>query len=196
MWWNIWFNYFPVLFVFSRSDNVPHIDFHFWTQTNDERMSIPGVKCMKDMCLTHTGIEVAMNCSDAYALAKDVPADELPPGYANVIGVEPRMSNHLVPVAFADEFNGGRFLHTFIFPSCYGHICAFEPMVTVEFFKTTVFSQKKVCFRIRTPQALPKAGYYPTKYCMSYNDVNKTYRVYLTAFELFPASDGILDECK
>lgn len=166
--------------------DAAHIDFHFYTQTEKERLAIPGVKKEKDMC----GPTIPMTCEDFEELGADLPCDQAIVDYANVGAVEPEMANHLIDIT-SPEFEGSEFTHTFIYNTCYGRICGFEPMITNEFIQGLKSGRKKVCKNIKTPAKLPESGFYPTKYCMEYKETEDVFVVFLKNWKMFEESDGV-----
>lgn len=170
----------------------PHIDFHFYTQTEDERLDIPGVTFSKDMCDS----SVPMSCQDKDDLAAPLPCDQdlEQLGYMNVDAVEPQMANHLIDFQSPEISAQEKFTYTFIYNTCYGNICGFEPMITNEFMigLQNGRGKRKICINIKTPTKFPEAGYYPTKYCMEYKKKKDVFVVVLKEWELFEKSNGEL----
>lgn len=146
--------------------NLPHFDFHFYIQDMEEVMSI------------ETGPCNGINCA-AYAKAtRPVPSRFVPNGYIDVGEVVPFMGNHLI-FAASPELNGARFTRTFIYGAYDGQISFLEPMITRE----SMMKTPDQCAAIPLPAQYDQAGYYPTKYCTSFDKAQKTYRVALTAFK-------------
>lgn len=163
--------------------NLPHIDLHFYTIPESERLAIMGPDDSTGMCY-ETGIPEPLSCEDVAIVTAPVPADQQPPGHINVRAVEPGMGNHLID-STAPEFNGGTFSRTFIFGSNAGRLIFFEPMITREHLLAATGEE---CVPISMPAALPEAGWYPTEYCIRYFPVDDAYTVSLEAWERYPES--------
>lgn len=170
-----------------------HIDFHFYTITNEERWAIEGAADASQMCMDTSSVDptfppapAPMTCEQVAEVAQHLPADQLPPGHINVGAVEPGMGNHYID-STAPEFNGDMFTHTFIYGSDQGNLIFMEPMITVAWLQQIGGVE---CYDISMPQAFPEAGEYPTQYCMRYDPADDAYAVYYRAFASFPASEG------
>jgi hypothetical protein len=136
--------------------NVPHFDIHFYMISDAKRMTI-------------TPLE---------GLDPEIPlAKYLPENYVQGPGRVPMMGNHWIDVT-SPEFNGNPFTKTFIYGTFKQDVIFWEPMVTLEYFKSN--PSGKVA--IPQPEAYHIEGYYPTKYEVKYNNQRKEYQVILTHF--------------
>ena len=72
---------------------VPHFDLHFYTISNEERLSIEAPATTSETCSTNQTY-IPVNCSDYKILMKDLPASQQSEGHINVGAVEPAMGNH------------------------------------------------------------------------------------------------------
>lgn len=120
----------------------PHFDFHFYM--------VP---------------EAEVQAATDYAkLNANVAAGFVPQNY--VPGpVVPQMGKHYIDVT-SPEFNGQPFTQTFIYGSYDGKVTFYEPMITLEFLKSTTAFERP----IPQPTKFPKAGYFPTKMRISKHD--------------------------
>ena len=170
-----------------------HIDFHFYTIGESERMGILGTQDAAEMCLdislvdsSFPPIPVPMTCEQVELTTQPLPEDQQPPGYVSVGAVEPAMGNHLIDPT-APEFNGTAFSDTFIYGSHAGELVFLEPMVTLE--KLLGLSGRE-CHDIAMPESFPDAGSYPTQYCIEYLAAEEVYEVSMEGFVDYPASGG------
>lgn len=168
-----------------------HIDFHFYTIANTDRLAIAGNTDAAQICTDISMVDpsfppvpVPMTCEQVALTTEPLPADQVPTDYVSVGAVEPAMGNHLIDPT-APEFNGGAFEHTFIYGSHAGELIFVEPMVTVD---RLLAADETECFDIKLPAAFPEAGLYPTQYCIGYDADEDAYELYVQAFESFPAS--------
>lgn len=168
-----------------------HIDFHFYTISDDERQAIAGNTDASQICTDISVVDpsfppvpVPMTCDQVALTTASLPAEQTPTNYVSVGAVEPAMGNHLIDPS-APEFNGSIFDHTFIYGSHAGQLIFVEPMVTVARLLATGETE---CFDIELPAAFPEAGLYPTQYCIAYDTDADAYELSVQAFESFPAS--------
>lgn len=169
--------------------DVPHFDFHFYMIPEATRLSI-GAPAAEDRCLVPgpSGVlePTPLTCADFARAVAPIPADTQPPDHISVGAVEPGMGNHLLDLS-SPEFNGAAFTHTWIFGTWDGSLHFFEPMITKEFL---LGLNGKRCFTYATPQAMPTAGMYPTKYCVRRNRAWDVYQVTLEDWKPFSATKG------
>ncbi len=137
--------------------NVPHFDIHFYMISNAKRMTITPLDGMDPVI----------------PLAK-----YLPEIYVQGPGRVPMMGNHWVDPT-SPEFNGEPFTKTFIYGTFKEDVIFWEPMVTLEYFK----SKPSGKVAIPQPEAFQIEGYYPTKYEVKFNSQRKEYQVILTDFK-------------
>jgi len=132
---------------------VPHFDLHFYL-------------------LSDAGLQQISGMGDDKARTYAAPdADEVPAGYilAPDTGV-PWMGAHWINPA-SPEFNGKPFKATFIYGFYNGDMDFFEPMVAKSFLE----SKQPVTIDIPQPNKYPKAGYYPTRMSLSYDENQDMY---------------------
>lgn len=132
----------------------PHFDIHFYITSNEARMAI--------------------GPNDSVQFANVPDSIYVPAGYIHGPGGVPMMGVHWVDT-MSPEFTGGTFTKTFIWGSYDGKFTFWEPMVTVDYFKT----EPNVVIPLRQPAAFQKDGWYPTKYKVSYSPADSTYTVAL-----------------
>ncbi len=145
----------------------PHFDFHFYMTTDIERKKIFPGNC--------PGL---LNCEVLEKAIVPIPEIYIHPDYLNTELAFAHMGNHYVD-GTSPELNGGEFTHTFILGSFDGHITFYEPMVSKEYLLT----QPNICNPIKQPLAFEVEGYYPTTYCVRYNENSEMYKVSLEDFE-------------
>lgn len=116
----------------------PHFDFHFYTMTEAERLA----------------------AVDPTKLNADPALDYLP---VNHIGVDPipQMGKHWVDITSPElhPTNPAAFTQTFIYGSYDSKVTFYEPMITLDFLKTTRNFERV----IPQPIKFKQSGYYPTK---------------------------------
>lgn len=166
-WWNP--NGHPPPEVYT----VPHFDVHCYTITTDEKHQIQGSPLFG-------GTDVP----------QPLPPDQLPPNHVPDHSVVPEMGLHWFDTT-APEFRGEAFTHTNIYGSYQGDLIFVEPMVTKDFL-AGLADGETVETPIATPDRYPEAGFYPTKYDISYDESESVYRILLTGFESFEATQSPL----
>jgi hypothetical protein len=133
----------------------PHFDFHFYTISEQERLTIPGLN------------------PPAMDLSPD--GRYIPPMYVQTPGLVPAMGAHWVDVLSPEFQPGGEFSRTIIFGSYQGTFIFYEPMITLEY----LLSKPNEKIAIPQPQAYQKSGYYPLSYVISYSESPREYSVAL-----------------
>ena len=118
----------------------PHFDFHFYTMTPAEVAAIPVY-------------EMATAKFDNYPAAAYLPVPYFNPG-----GGVPQMGTHWIDPT-SGEFNGQTFTETFIYGTYDGNVTFYEPMITLEFLKSSTNYLRS----IPQPEKVQKTGWYPTK---------------------------------
>ncbi|MFL5741006.1 MAG: hypothetical protein ACJ75B_12365 [Flavisolibacter sp.] len=114
----------------------PHFDFHFYTTTSTEVMAY----------------------TDPVKMDQNIPsASYVPANYVAGPGV-PMMGKHWIDVN-TPELHGQPFTQTLLYGSYDSKTVFVEPMITLEFLKTTSNFERD----IPQPAKFQKAGYYPTK---------------------------------
>lgn len=175
----------------SEIYTVPHFDFHFYTISQQERADIKAGSCtsaQNNHVPNPPGV-VPVTCEVFDQAMQALPADMLPTDYTLIPAVEPEMGTHLVDLT-SPEFNGQPFTHTWIYGAYGGRLTFFEPMIAVSFLE----QQEDVCQTIKTPEAMPEAGWYPTQYCIRYLNQQNAYTVSFESFKWFVESDGQLGQ--
>lgn len=118
----------------------PHFDFHFYMMTPQQVDAIPPYELDS-------------------AKFKNWPAPAyLPATYFNAGGGVPKMGAHWVDLT-SGEFNGKGFTETFIYGGYDGKVTFYEPMITLEFLRTSNNFERG----IPQPAKVQKSGWYPTK---------------------------------
>ena len=139
--------------------DTPHLDFHFYTIDNAQRLAI----------------DPADPTYQAKA-ERQPSADLIPDGYILPAPLAfPRMGVHWVDPK-SPELNGKPFTSTFIYGSWNGEIIFAEPMLTKEFLE----SKQNVLVSLPEPDRYGKPGYYPTSYSVRWDPATKEYRIALT----------------
>lgn len=118
----------------------PHFDFHFYMMSVDDVAAIPPY-------------EVDSSKFNNWPAPAYLPAN-----YFNAGGGVPQMGAHWVDPT-SPEFNGQPFTQTFIYGTYDGKVTFYEPMITLEFLKTSNNFERS----IPQPLKVQKSGYYPTK---------------------------------
>jgi len=167
--------------------SVPHLDFHFYSITEQERTDIIAGTCTteEDNRVPDPPGEVPVPCDIFAKGMQPLPAAMFPPDFSLEPLVAPAMGNHLLDFT-APEFNGEPFTHTWIYGVYEGQLTFFEPMITNDFLA----EQEDICQQLKTPEVMPEAGWYPTEYCLQYLDQEGAYTVSLESFEWFEAASA------
>ena len=149
--------------------DLPHFDFHFY---------ITGMERLADMRSgTCSAGGEGVDCETFRRGTITVPTKLVAPGHINVGAVVPAMGNHLIDVG-GSEFRGTPFTHTFIYGSFDGEITFFEPMITRAF----LLGKPSQCIDFKQPSSYEVDGWYPTQYCMRYEQSTNSYTVSLEGF--------------
>lgn len=145
--------------------SAAHFDFHFFIA---ERSLIEGIR--SGPCAEF------IDCEDFTRASVPLPERHVPADYVDVGAAVAGMGNHLVDALdpeLADPTLG--FSRTFIHGAYDGKLIFLEPMVSHAYLS----SRPDECTPLRTPRAYAVAGYYPTGYCVRYDDETASYRVTL-----------------
>ncbi|MDB5248307.1 MAG: hypothetical protein JWQ40_2701 [Segetibacter sp.] len=121
----------------------PHFDIHFYMISEAERMAIPAYR------------------ADT-AKFKNYPASAyIPANYVNVDDGEPEMGAHWADITSPElsTTNPEPFTQTFIYGSFNGKVIFYEPMMSLDFLKTTTGLERN----IPQPAKYATKGFYPTK---------------------------------
>ncbi len=151
----------------------PHFDVHFYMEPIENIFAIQRGTCGPEL----------VRC-DQFALAtKPVPGNYVPPNFRDLGIVAPAMGNHLLDPT-THEFHGEPFNRHWIYGVYDGRVVFYEEMVALSFMA----SKPDACFPIRSPDAVAKAGYYPTRSCIRYAPGKNEYTVSIEDFVLRKAS--------
>ena len=163
--------------------NVPHFDFHFYTVPEAEVMAI---------------LPTSPNwVSGANAWPTDVPmfyGAPAPPGFAQNEAV-PMMGLHwsdirspelqkLIPSPRGNPANWAPFTKTFIYGSWAGKFTFVEPMITLDYLRTRPNDDIGVPQPANAAVAFGEAGWYPSRYRITYDAQSKEYRIALAGSTL------------
>jgi len=88
------------------------------------------------------------------------------------------MENHLIDTNLP-EFGPAKCTNAFIYGSFDGEMIFYEHMITREFL---LGIPQNPCRPIKQPQSFAPKNYYPTEYCMRYNQYDNIYTVSLEKF--------------
>jgi hypothetical protein len=116
-----------------------HFDFHFYIQSEAERLAIPLYEQDSAKFLNFPG------------------PGYMPATYVPVPGGVPQMGTHWVDVT-APELNGQPFTQTYLYGSYDGKITFYEPMITRAFLDANPSFERA----IPQPSKFSASGYYPT----------------------------------
>lgn len=164
--------------------DVPHFDMHFYTMPYQDRFAIEPGLCAAAPPGT------LISCDSFYTGLEPLPADMEPGGgFVNVGAVEAGMGAHMIDLT-GPEWNGETFTHTYIWGVYDGEITFQEPMITRDYL---LQKHEEVCTPYAAPQAMPEAGYYPTEYCIRYDERRDSHQISLESFEYFEQADGIVE---
>jgi hypothetical protein len=130
-----WLNWNPMGHPPPGIYDDPHFDFHYYTVSSDERETFV----------------------DPVKLDASLPAEYLPPNYEGG-DLVPAMGKHYSDLT-SPEFNGQPFTQTYIYGSYDSKFIFVEPMITLEFLKTTDNFERP----LPQPAKFQETGYYPTK---------------------------------
>ena len=151
----------------------PHFDVHFYMVPIAEVMAIRSGSCGPEY----------VRCDQFERAKKPVPPNYVHPDFKDVSAVAPAMGNHLIDVS-GPEFHGETFDRTWIFGAYDGRITFYEEMVSQAYLLT----QPNNCFSIKQPEGFERAGYYPTRSCIRYDEARDRYRVVMEDFRMREAS--------
>lgn len=117
----------------------PHFDFHFYIQSEADRLAIPAYEADSSKFLSFPG-----------------------PGYMPAIyvpgpGGVPQMGAHWIDVT-TPELNGHPFTQTFLYGSYDGKVTFYEPMITKAFIDANPLFERP----FPVPAKFKVSGYYPT----------------------------------
>ena len=119
---------------------LPHFDFHYYLMSEADRLAIPPYNVDSSKFLLFPAREY------------------FPANYVAIPGGVPQMGTHWIDVT-SPELSGQTFVQTFIYGSYNGKVTFYEPMVTLNYLKTTSAFNRT----IPQPAKVQVSGYYPTK---------------------------------
>lgn len=161
--------------------DVPHLDFHFFMVSAEER------ECY---CSDQCG-------SDDSAQCNLLPGDsEIPMDYINGPS-SPMEGVHWIDLT-SGEFNNLPFDQTFILGSYDGDMIFYEPMITIEYFEALATegaasrgkpTLSEEIFSIKQPEEVGISGWYPRAYRIAFDQGKKEYVVSLIDFYFRTAND-------
>jgi hypothetical protein len=129
--------------------NTTHLDCHFFTMSMADQMGMMGGRDTTMMDMKY-----------------------LPNGYMMDSMSEEGMGVHCMDTS-AKEFHGQPFDHSFVYGFYHGNIAFMETMCAKSFIDT----KSNYTGDLKQPQAFRKSGYYPLKYSVRYDAVNKEYSI-------------------
>lgn len=135
--------------------DLPHFDFHFYMIPNEERLKY-----------TEATIPMMMK-----APAKGT----IPSAFFEEAAV-PLMGMHWAD-GKSGEWNNQKFNKTFLYGSYDTKVIFYEPMITLDYLKTTNETTDIIPLG-----AFPGPGLYPTKYTVTHNSAEKQYEITLNTF--------------
>ncbi|MEW5917760.1 MAG: hypothetical protein AB1762_15260 [Gemmatimonadota bacterium] len=145
--------------------SAPHFDFHFFLVEPSVINSIRPGSCGE-----------IIDCEDFKAARAPLPAEQHPADYIDVGAAVTAMGNHLIDSKDPELANPGLgFSRTFIYGTFAGRMIFLEPMISQAYLAKRLSE----CTTIKTPAAWPTADYYPTSYCVRYDNKSATYRITL-----------------
>ena len=118
----------------------PHFDFHFYMQTEAERLQVPLYE------------------EDSLKFLNYPAPGYFPATYFTIPGGVPQMGCHWADFT-SPELNGQPFTQTFLYGSYNGNVTFYEPMITKAFIDANASFERS----IPVPSKFKKSGYYPTK---------------------------------
>src|SRR5215208_1179439 len=138
----------------------PHFDFHFFAWDRERIEAIVPGPCGE-----------FVDCDEYERGRKPHPVRYVPAGHIDLGIVVPRMGNHLLDSRSPELVDPSTpFTRTFIYGAFDGELIFWEPMITLDFLRSTPNS----CFEIRQPKAFRRSGYYPTSYCVRDQGTTRT----------------------
>jgi hypothetical protein len=115
-----------------------------------------------------------MNYTDPVKLENAPAADYIPANHISGPGV-PKMGKHFIDVT-SPELSGAPFTQTFIYGSYDSKVVFWEPMITLNYLKTTTLFERS----LPQPAKYQATGFYPTK--MRISKSNGETKITLTTF--------------
>lgn len=160
-------NWNPVGHIPHEVYGAPHFDIHFFIDTIENTFSVVSGPCGEEF----------VRCDQFERARRPVPAEYMHPDFQDVGAAVPAMGNHLIDLTGA-EFHGEPFTRTWIFGAYDGRVTFYEEMVTLEH----LLGRPDECREIKSPPAVERAGYYPTRSCLRYDAATGELTASLEAF--------------
>ncbi|WP_431681557.1 hypothetical protein [Kitasatospora sp. KL5] len=149
----------------------PHLDVHFYLQSDSERQAIRPGPC-----------GALVDCTDYATATRPLPPEYLPADYVDKGIVQVAMGNHLTD-PMSDEWHGHTFTRTFVYGTYDARITFLEPMITFDALKAAEGADPAdACRPIKQPQAWQVPGWYPQAYCLRHSPLSGEYTVSLEDF--------------
>ncbi|NIM50080.1 MAG: hypothetical protein GTN62_07055 [Gemmatimonadales bacterium] len=167
------FNWNPAGHIPPGIYDVPHFDVHFYM------VPIASVFALED---GPCGLEF-IRCDQHELAKKPLPPNYMSPDFQDVDAVVPAMGNHLIDVT-GPEFAGEEWKRSWIFGVYDGEVIFYEEMLTRAF----MLSLPNACYPIKSPPAVGRSGFYPTKSCIRHDPETGEHTVSIEGFEFREAS--------
>jgi hypothetical protein len=150
---------------------LPHFDFHFYTISEAEQMAI--------MPTAPQFAERASRLPPDEFVPNGYVSAHIPMGVAPAAATIPMMGLHWLDAA-APELHGRTFTGTFIYGSYDGRFIFAEPMITKAYIESVKsLPGNTVVSAVKVPAKYQRAGYYPTRYTISWDAGSQEYRIAL-----------------
>jgi hypothetical protein len=147
--------------------DVPHFDVHFYMEPIANVFALQSGPCGPEF----------VRCDQFAVARRPVPANYMHPDFKDVEAVVPAMGNHLIDPT-APEFNRQPFTRTWIYGVYDGRVTFYEEMLTRAF----LLSKPNTCVPIKSPPAVGRSGFYPTRSCIRHDPRNGAYTVSIETF--------------
>ena len=161
------FNWNPVGHIPPRVYDVPHFDIHFYMVPIADVFALQDGPCGPEF----------VRCDQFEIAKKPVPTNYMHPDFQDVDAVAPAMGNHLIDLT-GSEFSGEEWKHSWIFGVYDGEVIFYEQMLTRAF----LLSQPDSCYSIKSPPAVGRSGFYPTRSCIRHDAETGEYTVSMEGF--------------
>ncbi|MFD0530662.1 hypothetical protein ACFQ1I_34710 [Kitasatospora arboriphila] len=149
----------------------PHLDVHFYLQSDAERQAIRPGPC-----------GILIDCTDFATATRPLPPEYLPADYTDKGLAQVAMGNHLTDLT-GEEWHGKGFTRTFVYGTYDARITFLEPMVTLAALQAAEGADPAdACRPVKQPQAWQVPGWYPRAYCVRHSADSGEYTVSLEDF--------------
>jgi hypothetical protein len=149
--------------------DVPHFDVHFFMEPIASVFAIEAGACGPEF----------VRCDQFEVARRPLPPGHMHPDFKDVEGVVPAMGNHLVDLS-TPEFQKQPFTRTWIYGVYDGRVTFYEEMVSRAFLLT----RPSACYPIKTPAAVARGGYYPTRSCIRHDAATGEHTISMEGFVL------------